>query len=144
MEAPFKIDPRTGRIQFPELKLELWPGMSQPEFLDATSSFNRDDLGSNDAWQRYSLRAPLGDNRKIGFFFVFLNGKLNMISFAYSHKDDSWQNWSEERERQTSAEYKLALASQLGTGNSFLWGTVGAEYDQKSGGTDIWLRYSQT
>lgn len=143
MEAPFKIDPQTGRIRLPELKLELWPRMPQQEFLTATSSLNRDNLGANGGWQRYSIHAQLLNDRKIGLFFVFFNDELNVVSFAYCHKDDTWENWSEERERKTAEDYKQQLALQLGPGNSFPWGRIGAEYDQRSGGTDIWLRYSE-
>lgn len=65
-----------------------------------------------------------------------------MLSFAYAHKDESWDTWTEEGERAREKEYQQELASQLGNQNTFPWGTVGAQLDSKSGGTDIWIRFA--
>jgi hypothetical protein len=143
MSAPFSIDPKTGRVCFPDLSLELQPMMPQAEFIAATASLNRDNLGSNDGWQRYSIRALICNDRRLGLFVIFLNGRLKMASFAYGHKDESWANWSEEGERAREKDYQQELASQLGGKNTFPWGKVGAKLDSKSGGTDIWMEFSE-
>ena len=142
MSAPFKIDPESGRIRFADLSLELRPLMSEPEFIAATSRLNRDNLGGNGDWQRYNIRELISEDRRLGIFFVFLKGHLNMISFAWAHKDESWATWSEAGERQRETEYRQELAIQLGGKDEFEWGVARAQLDSKSGGTDIWMRFS--
>ena len=56
MPAPFVIDLATGHVRFPDLSLELRPGMPQQEFIAATAKLNRDNLSFNGGWQRYSIR----------------------------------------------------------------------------------------
>jgi hypothetical protein len=144
MTAPFAIDPQTGRIRFPDLSLELRPMMLQAEFIAATVSLNRDNLGANDGWQRYSIRELISDDQRLGLFLIFLNDRLKMASFAYAQKDETWANWSEATELAREKEYKQELDSQLGGRNTFDWGKVNALLDSKSGGTDIWIEFSDS
>lgn len=144
MKAPFAIDPQTGHIRFPDLSLELRPLMPQAEFIMATSSLNRDHLGANDGWQRYLIRELISADRKLGLFVIFISDRLKILSFAYGHKDDSWANWTEEGERQRNKEYRDELAAQLGPGNTFPWGKARVQLDSKSGGTDIWMEFSDS
>ena len=142
MSAPFAIDPATGRLSFPDLPLELRAMMAQEDFIAATASFNRDNLGGNDGWQRYSVKHSISGDRKLGLFVIFLNGRLKTASFAYAQKDESWATWSEESELAREKDYRQELERQLGGKSSFPWGTVGAKLDSKSGGTDIWIEYA--
>src|SRR5262249_61354067 len=79
MKAPFAIDPETGRVRFPDLSLELRPLMPQSEFIAATSKLNRDNLGANGAWQRYSIRELISEDRRLGMFLIFLNERLQKL-----------------------------------------------------------------
>jgi hypothetical protein len=143
MSAPFAIDPETGRVRFPDLSLELRPLMPQAEFLAASASLNRDNLGANNGWQRYSIRELIPNDRRLGIFLVFFQDRLKMFSFAYCPKDETWANWSETTELAREKEYRQELAAQLGGENTFAWGKVGAQLDSKSGGTDIWINFSE-
>jgi hypothetical protein len=143
MAAPFAIDSATGRVCFPDLALELRPLMPQAEFVAATALLNRDNLGANDGWQRYSVRQLISGDRRLGLFVVFLNGRLKMASFAYALKDETWDNWSEQSELARQQEYEQELATQLGGKNVFPWGTISVKLDSKSGGTDIWIEFSE-
>ncbi len=116
--------------------------MAEDDFILATARFNRDNLGSNDGWQRYSVKQNISNDRKLGLFVVFLNGRLKMVSFAYAQKDENWATWTEEGELAQEKEYQQELGQQLGGKSSFPWGTAGAKLDSKSGGTDIWIQYS--
>jgi hypothetical protein len=142
MSAPFAINPETGTIRFPELSLELRSGMPESEFIAATSKLNRDNLGFNVGWQRYNIRQEISDDRILGMFLIFLHEKLWRISFVYAHKDESWDNWTEEGEQARLAEYKQELTAQLGGKDNFPWGRAWVFLDSKSGGTDIWVEFS--
>jgi hypothetical protein len=144
MDAPFKVDRETGSLSFPDLPLELRPMMPEAEFIAATARLSRDNLGSNQGWQRYSIRQLISGDRRLGIFIIFLNGKLNRVSFAYAHKEESWATWSEQGEAERLKEYHEELAAQLGGQDTFSWGKVGAVLDTKSGGTDIWLNFNTT
>ena len=143
MSAPFAIDAATGRVRFPDLSLELRPQMPESEFITATSRMNRDNLGANDGWQRYSIRELVPGDRKLGLFVIFLNDRLSKASVAYCPKDETWDNWSEEAEAARQKEYQQELDAQLGGKNSFPWGKARVFLDSKSGGTDIWIDYSE-
>ena len=82
MSAPFAIDPATGRLRFPDLPLELCPLMLQDEFIAVTSRLNRDNLGSNDGWQRYTVRALIPEDRKLGIFVLFFRDVLLKASLT--------------------------------------------------------------
>lgn len=142
MDAPFQVDPETGRLGFPDLPLEFFPLMPEEEFIARTAKLNRDNLGSNNGWQRYSIRQLISNQRRLGLFLIFLNGRLNKLSFAYCHKDESWDTWTEQGELDRQKEYRAELAAQLGGKEIFSWGRIGAVLDSKSGGTDIWVDFS--
>ena len=141
--TPFAIDAKTGSIRFPDLSLELHPWMSEAEFIAATSTLNRDNLGDGkDGWQRYTIRGPISGDRKLGLFLIFQNDRLKTLSIAYAHKDESWDTWTEQGERDRENEYRAELAAQLGPANTFPWGSVQVLLDSKSGGNDIWGHFS--
>jgi hypothetical protein len=142
MDAPFAIDAATGRVHFPDLRLELRPLMDEDEFIRATAHVNRDNLGYNDGWQRYSIRELIPHDRKLGLFFIFRDGRLVRASLAYCSKDETWENWSEETEAARFREYQHVLSAQLGGKNDFPWGKANVIVDSKSGGTDIWIEFS--
>jgi hypothetical protein len=142
VSAPFIIDRDSGRLRFPDLQLELRPMMPEAEFIAATAKINRDNLGSNQGWQRYSIRHLISNDRRLGLFLIFLNGKLDKLSFAYAHKDESWATWTEQGELERQKEYREELTAQLGGSDTFPWGRISAILDSKSGGTDIWVDYN--
>jgi hypothetical protein len=143
MSAPFAIDPVTGNIRFPDLPLELRPQMPEAEFISATASFNRDNLGFNAGWQRYAIRVVIPGDRKLGLFLIFLHERLAKLSFAWAPKDETWDDWSEATEKARLNEYQQELDAQLGGKSALPWGKASALLDGKSGGTDIWIDYSQ-
>src|SRR5215467_7945131 len=141
MPAPFAIDPATGRLRFPDWSLELRPSMPQREFVAATAKLNRDNLGSNGGWQRYSIRQEISGDRKLGIFLVFFNELLRMVTFSYAPKDETWDNWSEQKEAAQLHEYRQQLHAQLGGKTTLPWGKVSAINNEKSGGTEITIQF---
>jgi hypothetical protein len=143
MSAPFAIDTATGRLRFPDLPLELCPQMPEADFLSATAALNRDNLGFNAGWQRYAIRQVIPGDRKLGLFVIFLHERLVKLSFAWAPKDETWDDWSEATEQARLKEYQQLLDSQLGPTNTLPWGKASVVLDSKTGGTDIWIDYSQ-
>ena len=142
MNVPFAIDVVTGNISFPDLPLQLRAQMPEAEFISATASLNRDNLGFNAGWQRYAIRKAISGDGKLGLFVIFLHNRLVKLSFAWAPKDETWDDWSEATENARLKEYQQELDAQLGGKNALPWGKAGAVLDSKSGGTDIWIDYS--
>jgi hypothetical protein len=142
MNAPFAIDAITGNIRFPDLPLQLRPQMPEAEFVSATESLNRDNLGFNAGWQRYAIRKVIPGDRKLGLFVIFLHERLEKLSFAWAPKDETWDDWSEATEKARLKEYQQELDAQLGGKNTLPWGKANVLLDSKSGGTDVWIDYS--
>jgi hypothetical protein len=140
--APFAMDANTGHIRFPDLSLQLRPRMPQSEFVAATAKLNRDNLGANGGWQRYSIRQEISGDRKLGIFFVFFNELLTMITFAYAPIDETWDNWSEEKEAARLNEYRQELDAQLAGKSALPWGKVSVINNEKSGGTEITIQFN--
>ncbi len=116
--------------------------MAEADFIAATASFNRDNLGANDGWQRYTVKQHISSDRKLGLFVIFLNGRLKTASFAYAQKDETWDTWTEEGELAREREYRQELERQLGGKSSFSWGKATVKLDSKGGGTDVWIEYA--
>jgi hypothetical protein len=74
---------------------------------------------------------------------VFLNERLKMTSFAYAQGDETWDNWSEEKETARLTEYHQELEAQLGAKTTLPWGKVSAFLNDKSGGTEISIEFSE-
>jgi hypothetical protein len=144
MNAPFAIDAATGNVRFPDLPLELRPQMPEAEFISASASLNRDNLGFNAGWQRYAIRKVIPGDRKLGMFLIFFHQRLVKLSFAWAPKDETWDDWSEATEQARLKEYQQELDAQLGGNHAPPWGRASVLLDSKSGGTDIWIDYSQS
>jgi hypothetical protein len=66
-----------------------------------------------------------------------------MATFAYAHKDETWDNWSQEKETARLTEYRQELDAQLGGKTTLPWGKVSAFLNDKSGGTEISIQFSE-
>src|SRR5258708_32009682 len=113
--------------------------MAEADFIAATASFNRDNLGANDGWQRYTVKQHISSDRKLGLFVIFLNGRLKTASFAYAQKDESWDTWTEEGELAREREYRQGLERQLGGERSFSWGKATVKLHRKGGRPAVWV-----
>src|SRR5258708_38337239 len=107
--------------------------MAEADFIAATASFNRDNLGANDGWQRYTVKQHISSDRKLGLFVIFLDGRLKAASFAYAQKDETWDTWTEEGERAREREYRQAGGPQPGGEGSFAGGNATAQLASDGG-----------
>lgn len=121
MNAPFAIDAVSGHIRFPDLPLEVRPQMPEAEFISATASLNRDNLGFNAGWQRYTIRKVISGDRALGLFVIFFRERLVKLSFAWAPKDETWNDWSEATEKARLQEYQQELDAQLTGKDALPW-----------------------
>lgn len=96
----------------------------------------------NNGWMHYNVKDIFIDSTPYAFTFYFNTEDLKSISFVFDYSpDESWNNWSLERELKRLNQYTTWLKGQLGEQTSFPWGEAGAFFDSKGGFSDIFLRY---
>ncbi|RYU83237.1 hypothetical protein [Hymenobacter persicinus] len=96
-------------------------------------------------YTHYFIRAVPLDEGQGSFRLIYFHQRLDSISFAFYPDGQahlSWNDWSEQQEQRLAAEYDAWLTKQVGSRRQFAWGTVWAEYDPRSGGSSIGMRYA--
>jgi hypothetical protein len=95
-------------------------------------------------WKHYIFSNLKKDDTYFVATFYFENDILSFLSFIIDDKPiltGSWGNWSKENELQKKEYFDNWLTKQLGEKREFVWGTVGAFFDNKGGSSSIVLRY---
>ena len=96
-------------------------------------------------WKWLTARnVPVGPDY-VHFQFGFCDNRLAMVSLAVSRERTaligSWENWSERAERELLGELKHWVRAEVGREERFSWGTVTANYDEKSASSGITITY---
>ena len=96
-------------------------------------------------WKWLAARnVPVGPNY-VHFQFGFCCNRLTTVSLTISRERTaligSWKNWSERAERKLLGELKLWVRAEVGHEGRFSWGTVTANYDEKSASSGITITY---
>ncbi|GAB3876917.1 hypothetical protein GCM10028824_35670 [Hymenobacter segetis] len=100
----------------------------------------------HNGWKWLSTHnVPVGPNY-VHFHFCFCQNCLQMISVGISPERTallgSWENWSERAERERLGALKHWVREELGREGRFSWGTVTADYDEKSASSGITITYN--
>ena len=142
LDAPFKIDPKSGVLTFARLALTLSPKQPLEAFLATDPGARAKDGGGNGGWQRYHLGQDLGDGRALAVSLFFFNACLAIVRFGYGPESAfSWSGWSEGREVARAVDYQIEIARQLGRRGRFPWGVADAAYDDKTAWATLFVKY---
>ncbi|MFC6226105.1 hypothetical protein ACFP2F_22875 [Hymenobacter artigasi] len=95
----------------------------------------------HNGWQWLSTHnVPVGPHY-VHFHFRFCQNRLQMVSVGISPERTalvgSWEQWSEGAERDRLKALKQWVREELGREGRFVWGTVTADYDEKSASSGI-------
>ena len=138
------INPDDGVLAFEEPSLRIGPGLQRSEFLDADWAQGASVLVANEPWQSLKLDGEYR-SRSLKFVLIlyFHGDRLARIDFCASDPKfgTSWEDYSEEKERQRQASHDAWLWECLGERRSFWWGTVWSGIDPKGGGSSIVVSY---
>lgn len=132
------IDRRTGAIRFDEPGALITEQTTRSAFLAA-------NVWKHEPFMAYSFKA--GEFHALGRRFIviaeFDGERLSGVDLVDVDPKygSSWHDWSETKELQRKASHDAALEEDLGRHRRFGWGTVGSFYDQRSGGSQISIRY---
>jgi hypothetical protein len=138
------IDRQTGQLALAP-KVRICAGDS----LEAVASLSLGDSNvthdMHTGWIWLFARSVQVQTHYYGLHFGFCHNKLKMISLVVSQEPfepiGSWDTWSEGREIQRLKVYKQWLLKELGREGRFSWGTVTADYDQKSASSSITINF---
>ena len=100
------------------------------------------DMADGRHW--YKLEDAEISGRNISMSLYFSNEALEFLSFAIVDGEagrDPWKNWSEEREQQRLEAIRQWLADVEYAAGDYVWGTVFAEIDVKSGGVMAGVKF---
>jgi hypothetical protein len=146
------IDPATGTVALAygaDAPATLGPETRRAAFLASALGARATPLVMNEPWCSWRV----GGVELGGLPFalgVYFNGEalwaldLALIDARFG---TSWDDWSEAKEQARDAAHKAWLVVQLGRSDapharrSYPWGEVAASFDQKGGGSSIWIRY---
>ena len=95
-------------------------------------------------WDELKLSSFESEGMIFNFQCLFDKGKLRIIElylqFNNIPEPNSWDDWSEEFEKQKERELNLWLNQNIGTQREFHWGVIQCSYDKRSGYSDIWIK----
>jgi len=107
--------------------------------------FRQDEVNVKDignGYFHYFIRNVPIETEHFSFVLIFYRGQLDTILFGFDYSpDDTWENWSEEKELRRAEKYNKWLTRQIGTARNFWWGSAWADFDAKSGWSGLGLRF---
>lgn len=137
------LDAATGELHVESIPLTLGPRFIRGELSAAPVQATSQVV--NEPHHSYSL----GEQQISGQIFLlvlyFFGEKLESIDLAHPGKEfgASWVDGSEEGERRRKAWHDRWLREQTGrVSHNYTWGAIHSEYDPRSGGSSITIRYS--
>ncbi|PSR55618.1 hypothetical protein AHMF7605_19955 [Adhaeribacter arboris] len=138
------IDKNTGQLTFGTGKT-VFPitTLSELKAINLSAVHEEGVLGNE--WIHYTVKNVLIAGKFFYLTFFFHEEILDSVSFIFNDCEidltSNWDCWSEKREKENAVLYNNWLDKEIGTSRNFLWGTVWASYDPKSGGSSIGISY---
>jgi hypothetical protein len=137
------IDKSTGHITIEKVLIK--PNDLESDIASFKLGQTRDKQDMQNGWTWLTEKNISSDNKFFIFTFAFFDKKLKAIDITLQDKKfdltQGWDSWSEEKELKTLKQLKTWLKKELGTQESFEWGTALAVYDAKGGASVIKVKY---
>ena len=144
---PRMIDVATGNIEIKNSVVAIGPSLTRDDFLASALGRNAQINVENGPHCSYGAQISAGALMSLATYMApsFYHQQLESVSIMAS--DDrfgaSWNDWSEEKERERKRFHDQWLADTIGIADAlYPWGQLSSNYDVKSGCSDIHLRYS--
>jgi len=139
------IDPKTGAMRFDDLAVCVEASLTRSRFLETLGGAASVVLIRNEPWCTYRLPdIPLQNGRLI-VSVGFHEERLASVSLFLSAEQfgSSWDDWSEQRERERQSFQERWLAEEVGVPcGRYRWGQVSSGYDPRGGTSSITIVYS--
>jgi hypothetical protein len=144
--APGSFDSTTGSIRTDAGDV-IGGTLTRAAFLASALAAGARTLVSNEPWHSWLLeRSITGRPFKLGLYFE--GERLDMVVLAIDERafgGPTWAEWSrdlEERRREAHTAWLAQFDASIGEGREYDWGRVASIYDDRSGGSEIVVRYA--
>ena len=139
------IDKKSGQLTLGNVKtISPTTALSEIKAFKLSEIQEERDLGNG--WIHYTVRNVEESGEFFIFIFFFYKENLDSVSFVVNDSpfdlNSGWDSWSEKTEREKAVKYNSWLNKEIGIGRKFPWGNIWTDYDQKSGGSSIFIRYN--
>jgi hypothetical protein len=138
------IDKNTGQLTISKDKA-ISPTTTLSEIKAFKLSDIEEECNLGNGWIHYTFKNVEAFAKFFHFTFYFFGENLKSIEFIINESpfdlNTGWDSWSEQREKENALLYNNWLNKEIGTVRNFTWGNVLADYDPKSGGSSIFIRY---
>lgn len=140
------FDPATGTLTADD-GAEIGPELTKTGFLASALAAGAEFLVANEPHRSWSVARSIGGRPfRVGLWF-----EGERLAMVVAVLDDpsygrSWADWSREREDARKAAHEAWLAAfdpSIGDGRDYPWGFVSSTYDDRSGGSEIVIRYGE-
>lgn len=119
----------------------ITPKLGLRAFLKTLIGSKARELIRNEDKITYNVRLSDADS-DWGIGLLFEGEILSVVNFSPASKDDSWGNWSEEKEMEKESQLRKLLHISLGEPpHVFDWGEAIVEMDVKGGAAQAILKY---
>jgi hypothetical protein len=142
MTSGFEL--QTGTLTTDEGE-RIRPDMTRATFLASSLATGAEILVRNEPWVSWAAARAI-DRRRFRLGIYFEGERLDMLILALDDPafGTSWDDWTRERELGRKAAHEAWLATvdpSIEDGRDEPWGFIGSTFDEKSGGSEIVIRY---
>jgi hypothetical protein len=140
------FDARTGTLTTDD-GAAIGASLTRGAFLTSPLAAGAEPLVVNEPHVSWSVARPIGGRPfRVGLYFE--GERLTMVVAALDEASfgSSWEDWSREREDARKAAHEAWLAGfdpSIGDGRDYPWGFVSSIFDDRSGGSEIVIRYGE-
>ena len=140
------FDATTGTVTFERPPMVIAPSLTRDQFLGSSLADGATTHIGSEPYHSWKLN---GTFRSAGLDLLvvlwFRGQQLTMLSLMDPDPrfGTSWADHSLEKEMARKASHDAWLARSLGRRRVFAWGGVSSDYDDRSGGSSIVIRYGR-
>ena len=122
--------------------------LTRAAFLASSLAEGAPTLVANEPWHSWLVDRAIGGRPfKLGLYFE--SERLDMVVMAIDEPafgGPTWAEWTrelEERRREAHTAWLATFDATIGEGRDFAWGRVASIFDDRSGGSEIVVRYGR-
>ncbi len=138
------VDDKSGEISLTN-GFKIGSSLTREALLSSPLGEKAENWGTHDPWFHYRIIAASSDGTPFIFVLSFCEGNLYEVSLSIDSPEfgSSWEDWSEERERNRKAQHdtwlrKIGIIDQI-----YHWGRIDSVFDEQTGGSSIIIKFSE-
>lgn len=137
------IDEKTGEITLTG-GVKIGPLLTKEQLLSSSLKEKAEPWGVHEPFYHCRIIAATSDGTPFVLVLSFGDGNLYEVSLTYDSAEfgSSWEDWSEERERERKAKHDEWLRKIGITHQIYGWGRVDSSFDEQIGASSIVITYS--